>query len=350
MSMTNEKRNSIKRYIMEKIFSGSKEYVREASEAFGVSKQTIYSYLKSMEQQGIITKKENRGYALVSFQDDFFHYDLSDKAIYEDAVYDEVFKKYTGRMNNNAIKIWQYAFTEMVNNVLDHSESDSLFVAIEQNALYTWVNIVDYGIGIFNKIMKFYDYTDIDDAILSLFKGKLTTDAENHSGEGIFFTSRVMDEYFAVSSQKIFSHTEVSDSTNNVAELIAEDSRIGDLVENCGTIIVMGLVNEPNKTLREVFDMFSHDDSFDTTRIPMQQVSVSGYPVSRSQAKRVYFGLEKFKKVIFDYTGVDDLGQGFAHELYVVYKKKHPNIEFENANASENVLRMINHVQNSAAE
>lgn len=45
---------------------------------------------------------------------------------------------------------------------------------------------------------------DERDAILELSKGKLITDAENHAGEGIFFTSRVFDEFAVISGGLFF--------------------------------------------------------------------------------------------------------------------------------------------------
>ena len=84
------------------------------------------------------------------------------------------------------------------------------------------------------------------------------------------------------------------------------------------------------------------DGGFTITNIPMKMVCDSGYPVSRSQAKRLYFGFDKFEKVILDFSGVEEIGQGFSHELFSVFQKRHPEIKLEYVNANDNIIRMIN--------
>ena len=49
-------------------------------------------------------------------------------------------------------------------------------------------------------------------------------------------------------------------------------------------------------------------------------------PVSRSQAKRVCNRLDKFEEVIVDFAEISWMGQGFAHQLFVVFAGSHPEI------------------------
>jgi hypothetical protein len=49
--------------------------------------------------------------------------------------------------------------------------------------------------------------------------------------------------------------------------------------------------------------------------------------VSRSEAKRVARGLERFEEVVVDFTGVDGIGQGFADELFRVWQESHPGTQ-----------------------
>jgi len=86
------------------------------------------------------------------------------------------------------------------------------------------------------------------------------------------------------------------------------------------------------------------DGGLTITQIPIKYVSDTGYPVSRSQAKRLYNGFDKFEKVILDFSGVSDIGQGFAHELFNVFRKKNPQIEIECINTNDNIDKMIKHV------
>ena len=45
-----------------------------------------------------------------------------------------------------------------------------------------------------------------------------------------------------------------------------------------------------------------------------------------------------------DFNGIDDIGQGFAHELFVVFRRKHPEVKLITVNANEDVQKMISHV------
>lgn len=45
---------------------------------------------------------------------------------------------------------------------------------------------------------------DIEQAMLELYKGKLTTNPSCHSGEGIFFSSKMLTEFAILSDNTIF--------------------------------------------------------------------------------------------------------------------------------------------------
>ena len=57
-----------------------------------------------------------------------------------------------GQLPQNVTGIWHYAFTEMFNNALEHSEGTSIGVDFTKTAASTELVIFDDGIGIFKKI------------------------------------------------------------------------------------------------------------------------------------------------------------------------------------------------------
>jgi hypothetical protein len=63
--------------------------------------------------------------------------------------------------------------------------------------------------------------------------------------------------------------------------------------------------------------------------------------VSRSQARRLVMGLEKFKHVVLDFKGISTVGQGFVDEVFRVFQSKYPKIKIEYTNANDNVRFMI---------
>ena len=343
MSFKSSKRDNIKKYMMQKIFYKNKGFLKDTIENFEISNTTAYRYLNDLIDKKIVKKNHNDEYELVLTNNSSFKYSIDKKNTYEDRIYIETLAPIIEDLDKNVKEIWEYAFTEMFNNVIDHAETEEAIINIRRNALYTWVKIQDKGIGIFEKIAKYFEYKDLDEAILSLFKGKLTTDRKNHSGEGIFFTSKVMDHFYAISSNKVFTRDNAKEQLNDI-ELFGKNY-IG-YKNKKGTTITMALTNESTQNLREVFDMYSDDTGgFSITKIPMGHVCDNRYPVSRSQAKTLYFGFDKFEKVILDFNGVEDIGQGFAHELFFVFENKHPEIKLEVINANDNIKKMINRVK-----
>ena len=166
------------------------------------------------------------------------------------------------------------------------------------------------------------------------FKGKLTTDSANHSGEGIFFSSRMMDDFIIFSDGKVFCIDKY------------EDSVLADLEEFSvpGTSVYMSLSNSSNKETSEIFDRYTDSDSgFTKTSIPLKNIYDSS-PVSRSQAKRLCNRMDCFEEVTLDFDGLEWMGQGFAHQLFVVFQHVHPEIRLLPVNMSPPVEKMYRHV------
>ena len=70
--------------------------------------------------------------------------------------------------------------------------------------------------------------------------------------------------------------------------------------------------------------------------------------VSRSQARALLVGLDKFRKVVLDFEGVSDIGQAFADEIFRVFKIAHPEVEIEFVNANDAVRFMIKMAKSEA--
>lgn len=338
MSFNKQKRDAIKHYLMEKISEHDPDLVLRTVTAFGTTKNTVYRYLRELASDQLIAKTKS-GYRLMGIQE-IYYIPLNNLTPEEDDVFfTQTILPQIRDLPQNLIHIWYYCFTEMMNNVIDHSQAKEATVVFARDAVNTTVLLQDNGIGIFHKIQDYYHLPTIEDAILELFKGKLTTDAENHSGEGIFFTSRIMDRFAAISDGKIFSHTEYD-------ELIADMTEEGfdDTVHSQGTTILMKISNVSKKTTKEIMDQYSDEDGgFIRTRIPLKNI-YPDYPVSRSQAKRLTNRFDSFSEIELDFEGIEDIGQGFAHELFVVYAGNHPEITLIPFHVGINVQRMINHV------
>ena len=336
MKYTAEKKKTIVLYLLEKISSKTKSLSSVVAEAFNISTNTVHTYINELIDEGIIVKQKRGEYKLATTQTKHLFSRSKGELEMDTYAYELCLEKQISHLGENVQHIWAYAMSEMVNNVIDHSGAEHMHVLVEQNYLHTYVMIIDDGIGIFEKIKNHFSLPNLDEAICELFKGKLTTDEKNHSGEGIFFTSKMMDNFLISSSGKIFTTSKYNN--DNIFDY-----------DECpsGTCVFMSLSNFTQKSAREVFDLYSDlDGEFTTTRIPLKNIFESA-PVSRSQAKRVCNRLENFSEVILDFEGISWMGQGFAHQMFVVYKNAHPNVTIKPINMNESVEKMVNHVVRS---
>ena len=333
MKFHQDKKQSIVLYILEKIESDSKSVAKVTADAFEISLNTVHQYLNELIENKIIEKTGRGQYALLK-KHFSHHFKRSNGDLKSDTyAFDVCLKEHISHLADNVRHIWSYAFSEMVNNVMDHSEAENMRVIISQSYLKTSAIIIDDGVGIFEKIKEHFSLSSLDEAICELFKGKLTTDAQNHSGEGIFFTSKMMDSFLIVSGEKMFGTSKYE------IEGVVETGGKGK-----GTCVGMSLSNFTNKTAAEIFDLYSNvDGGFTKTYIPLKNIFDSA-PVSRSQAKRVANRLELFGEIVLDFNGIDWMGQGFAHQLFVIFKNAHPEIKLIPENMNESVKNMYNHV------
>jgi anti-sigma regulatory factor (Ser/Thr protein kinase) len=244
-------------------------------------------------------------------------------------------------MPENVLDVWHYGFTEMFNNAIDHSGGTLIGIRLRKTATNTELVLYDDGIGIFEKIQTELNLLDERHAILELSKGKLTTDPANHTGEGIFFTSRMFDDFDILSGGVYFSH-----KFGEKEDWILERDKFSS-----GTAVWMKLNNHTARTTKKVFDQFTSDDDigFTKTVVPVRLAQYGDDKlVSRSQAKRLLARVDRFKTVIFDFQSVDSIGQAFADEVFRVFALKHPEIELLTIKTNSAVKRMIRRARGSA--
>lgn len=127
-----------------------------------------------------------------------------------------------------------------------------------------------------------------------------------------------------------------------------DDGRDDLLIERpmsaAGTLVVMRLMNRSGRTTKEVFDKFAAPEeyTFAKTIVPVKLAQYEGEKlVSRSQAKRLIFRFEKFKTVILDFSGVEEIGQAFSDEVFRVFQKAHPDTRLVPVNITPAVKNMI---------
>lgn len=307
----------IRRSILVAISQDGKNVAARLAEQHGVSRQSASAWLAKLKREGVIAVSGvGRGvrYHLAPLTQVRQTYPRT--GLNEDRVWRELIAPQLGDLPANVRDIWHYAVTEMVNNAIDHSGSERVTVELLRDALNTTAYIADEGEGIFLKIQRALNLYDPREAILELAKGKLTTDPARHTGEGIFFSSKVMDAFDIRSGKLHFMHDEWG------ADVLLE--RPADAP---GTLVLMRLANDGKRGLQEVFDQFAAPEeyTFAKTIVPVRLAQHEGEKlVSRSQAKRLTMRFERFQTVVLDFDGVEEIGQAFADEVFRVFQQAHP--------------------------
>jgi len=340
---------NIKELILKQIEKKHKIKVSDIVKMTGFSRAYINRYFKELKDEGhiILVGNTNRAYyipankkAIQLAKRQFLNIEkkLKNINLSEDTILDSI-KKETGiflDMKENITNIVDYAFTEMLNNAIEHSASKTIEIIIKKDSAGLRFEITDKGVGIFNNIIQKKKLKNVLEAIQDLLKGKQTTDPQRHSGEGIFFTSKIGDTLIIESSNKklIFNN-------------ILKDEFVSDIKNRTGTKIIFTISLKNKLDLKKIFEEYSEGTyNFVKTSVKVKLYKASETHISRSQARRILVGLEKFKIVELDFKNIKTIGQGFADEIFRVWHNHNPNIKIIIKNSNENINFMIKRAQN----
>jgi len=309
----------------------------------GLSRAYVHRFLKSLSDEGkiVLIGKANQAHYIFLPNDGNpplsllkIHKIIKNKEIDEDKVLKKI-KNSTSifqSLAKNISSIIDYAFTEMLNNAIEHSESNMIDIVMYRTTKNIVFTVLDRGIGIFKNIMRKRHLNSEIDAIQELLKGKETTAPKAHSGEGIFFTSKISD-FFTIKS---FGKMLVFDN-------IIKDLYVKDIKSLMGTRVEFTLSLKSKKVLSELFGQYTDDSyQFSKTGVKVKLYTHDVEYVSRSQARRLLTGLDKFKTIELDFKDVSTIGQGFADEVFRIWQNAHQNIKLTISNANENIMFMIN--------
>lgn len=312
-----------------------RDLTRHYADRLGVSRVAANKYIQRLEREGWIARSGPSTHPVFSLgykRRAARLYPLSD--LEEHVVWEQDFKPYFS-LAPNLQSIASHGFTEMVNNAIDHSGGKSVFISTSQDESTLRIIISDDGIGIFAKITDALGLPDMRQALFELAKGKLTTDPSKHTGEGVFFTSRMFDSFEISANGLQFNHNAGSphDWLQEAPGVFPD-----------GTAVFMRISLYSSRTAAEVYAQFTdapEDYDFSKTVVPMKLARFGGEQlVSRSQAKRLIARFDRFRTVILDFADVEEIGQSFADELFRVYAGSHRDVELLPKNMTAQVERM----------
>jgi len=337
---------NVKEFILRKIDQDGEVTSRDIQDEADITRQSAHKYLKELRQQGLIRKiGKTKGVKYVrdepgmntehSIQRTYQSDRLEEDKIFRELSLELHLQK---QLTPQASDITAYAFTELMNNAIEHSGSKNIRVVFELKPYDLVFHIKDYGVGIFAHIRDSLGLDSEREALQDLLKGKTTTDELRHSGEGIFFSSKAAD------IMRISSHNLALHFNNRQDELYTQTRS-----RQQGTTVEFTVSRNSKKDLSDIFERYSgeeYDYSFSKTEVTVSLFTEEEHQfISRSEARRLLHRLDKFEKIVLDFDGIKIIGQGFADQIFRVFQREHPAIDIEPINANDAVAAMISHVK-----
>ena len=330
--MKKAERLEAEKYLLQRIFEEDPDFVEHTMEAYSVSKSTVYNYLTTLQNNGEVERVGGSMPYRILYKTSRFTVDTTRESS-EDRVFSRDIAPLLAELPANVQKIWRYAFTAMLNNAFEHARASAIVCVVSRSRLSTIVGILDNGIGIFRRIQQHQKeesgevITQAEAASL-LYAGGYTSAPDGHFGEGIFFTSRLMDHFAIRSDLQTFTMDEEDEEGNG------ERFR--------GTAVQMALANDSQKELNEIMGQYLDPDAgFVRTEIPVARFFGGDFPVSRSEARRLLAVLESFREAVLDFGGVEEVGRDFAHELFSVAASQLPTLRLSVTNATVSVASAL---------
>jgi anti-sigma regulatory factor (Ser/Thr protein kinase) len=235
-------------------------------------------------------------------------------------------------LSPNVARLAQHAFTELLNNAIDHSGGSGVTVSVRQTGLHLQMLVSDDGCGVFEKIEQAWHIGDPQLAMLELGKGKLTTQPERHCGHGLFFVARSADIFDLHANRQAFQRRPGRSGWSSLRPMARQ-----------GTSVFLAMALDTTRTLDEVLRSQAEQGyGFEHTEVPLRLLTGPQIGLeSRAQARRVTARLDQFRRARLDFSGIEDIGPAFADELFRVYARTHPQVDLRADGMAPRVAAMV---------
>jgi len=328
--------DEIESALLQAVTSHPRDLTGMVAAQLGLSTARISTQVRALVETGYLEKSGSTRPTYALGRNRRFEQRYRRTGLAEDSVWSEHISPLLRELPRNVLDIAHHGVTEMVNNAVDHSGAEHVTVNMNLSDGHLLLTVADDGVGIFRKIANALNLPDERLALLELSKGKFTTDPRNHSGEGVFFTSRMFDRFRITSGGLTFAHDEGRDKD--------VFSDFEDAAQE-GTIVSMAIASSSTRTAKQIFDEYSSgpdDYTFAKTVVPVRLARVGDENlISRSQAKRLLQRVDRFRHVVLDFDSVSSIGQAFADEIFRVFALVHPEVELIVIHAVPEVQQMI---------
>jgi anti-sigma regulatory factor (Ser/Thr protein kinase) len=298
----------------------------------GRTRQAIHKHLAAMVREGVLRREgQGRASRYLPPRDGAWHWTHELDGLEEGVVWRDLqqtcpaLKDIAGEAYSTLI----YAFSELLNNAIDHSGSASVRIEVSRAERLVVFDILDTGVGALPSIAAGLDLPDTLSALQELSKGKVTTAPTHHPGEGIFFTSKAGARFELESG----GWTWTVDNTRS-------DFTVGP-GSTVGTRVRFELLLDQVTPLQTIFERYTTDFVFNKTRTHVRLFELGVDFVSRSEARRLTHGLDRFDEVVLDFSGVTRVGQGFADQVFRVWATAHPIVVLLAVHMTDAVAFMV---------
>ena len=334
--MKKHERLLAEKFLLQRIFDEDPDFVDKTMEAFSLSRSSVYNYINRLQDAGELERVGGSMPYRIAYRTTRFTIDTS-KERSEDRVFNRDIAPLLEELPVGTQKIWRYAITAMLNNAFEHARASAIVCVISRSRLSTIVAVLDNGTGIFRRIGQSLreetgEAVTTAEAAAMLYTGGYTTMPETHMGQGIFFTSRLMDHFAIRSDTTLFT--------------MGSDGEEAEAERFHGTAVQMALANDTTRDLGAVMARYVDPEyGFVRTEVPVARMFGGGYPVSRSEARRLAALLEGFTDVELDFNGVSEIGPDFAHELFAVIARQRDGLMLSAINTNEAIAAAIRRAQ-----
>jgi len=307
---------------------------RNVAAATGSSRQAVHAQLQAMVAAGeLVTEGAGRGVRYRGVHPRRrFRYRL--EGLVEDSVWDDVSAEVPelADLPDIADRALHTAIVELVDNAISHSRGRHVEVSFRKAHDRLILEVVDDGEGIFDHLAHENELADSMEALRQLTKGKLTSMPAEHSGEGIFLLSRIADFFEVESGGLVWM---VDNEINDVG--------IASAHVRPGTRVCFEIDIATTTSLESVFVEASKGFELARRRVVVKLFETANRFLSRSEAKKLLEGLERFRNVVLDFKGVEAVGQGFVDEMFRVWASRHPNTRLDPINMVPPIAFIVEH-------
>ena len=232
-------------------------------------------------------------------------------------------------------RLAQHAFTEIVNNAIEHSGGSQVTVSMRQTPTNVQLLVSDDGCGLFDRIGSSHQITSPTLAMLELAKGKLTSRPRDHTGRGLYFTARVADVLDLHANNAAFQHR---------AWQPHQWQPVRPAARHGTSVFVAFSLDSPRQLDAELraHSLSGENYGFERTRVALQNLGAEERLLeSRAQARRVSARLAEFRRAEIDFDGIAEVGHSFADELFRVFAAEQPALELVPLGMNAQVAAML---------